>query len=203
MSATLICIAGIDGSGKSTQHGLLVKALQDQGRTVVPLKFVPGATNLTLELAERLTGDRFDFTGLDLEAREYLHAADVWHYWNETRVKLPQDCVAIWDRGPVCYRAYGRAYGAQSRTVEMAWDMLPQPTLTFLLVLPVQVAWARLQNRLGRSIQSNEAPELLERVAAEYASMAKRDNSIILVRADRPEDEVHRFMFHHVQNRFN
>ncbi|WP_344734691.1 dTMP kinase [Nocardioides fonticola] len=175
MEGNLFSLAGIDGSGKSTQVHLVTQALRDEGLDVVSAKTELWATDTVFELARSLTGDPHDYhPHVPATLREFVVACDVaTSYRRHIAPLLAAGRTVIWDRGPLCYRAYARAYEADPEWITPVHDMVPWPVRTFLLELDADTAWLRVLSRSEKPSQTDEAPEFLRSVRRAYLEIAQ------------------------------
>ena len=107
MSGLFITFEGGDGSGKSTQAGLLAEWLTEQGRTVVRTR-EPGGTDVGVEVRNLVLHHRGD---IDPRAEALLYAADrAHHVATLVRPALERGEVVIQDRyfdSSVAYQGAG------------------------------------------------------------------------------------------------
>jgi dTMP kinase len=193
-----ITLEGIDGTGKSTQHRLLVHYLRSQGRKVISTR-EPGGTAVgervrNLLLASR-TGEIAPLAELAL-----MYAARAQHLEEVVRPALARGEIVVSDRfndASFAYQGAGRRLGV--KTVR-AFDRIvcgrTQADLTIVLDLDPRLALARAQ---GREIRRNSTRgrfeaaglEFHQRVRAGYLVMARQEpRRVKVVEADRPVAEV-------------
>jgi dTMP kinase len=114
MSGLFITFEGGDGSGKSTQAGLLAEWLTEQGHTVVRTR-EPGGTDVGVEVRNLVLHHRGD---IDPRAEALLYAADrAHHIATLVRPALESGEVVIQDRyfdSSVAYQGAGRVLDAKS-----------------------------------------------------------------------------------------
>jgi dTMP kinase len=187
----LIAIAGVDGSGKSTQVHRLVASLNDGGVTAQPYKVNHLASCGFMWLAERMTGDPFQYHPLvPSTLREFTVATDVVRcYFQEVHPLVSAGVLVVWDRSPLCYRAYMRAYGADTTWPEALIGLVPEPDLTVLLDVEPDVAMARLVERDG-AVRADHTRPLLRRAVAAYRGLASESPRVVVVDGSRAEDDV-------------
>ncbi len=193
-----ITLEGIDGTGKSTQHRLLVRYLRSQGRKVVSTR-EPGGTAAgervrNILLASRM-GELAPLTELAL-----IYAARAQHLEEVVRPALARGEIVVSDRfndASFAYQGAGRQLGFK---IVRAFDRIvsgqTQADLTVVLDLDASIALARAQ---GREVRRNSTRgrfeaaglEFHQRVRAGYLAIARREpRRVKVVKADRPVAEV-------------
>lgn len=163
-NGVFISFEGGDGVGKSTQIGLLVAWLTEQGHEVVSTR-EPGGTALGLELrAAVLHGDH-----VSARTEALLYATDRAHHVDTVvRPALARGAVVVTDRyldSSVAYQGNGRDLGADEveRLSLWATDGL-LPHLTVLLDLDPVVGLSRLTG----------SPDRLESAGMEFHARTRR-----------------------------
>lgn len=193
-----ITLEGIDGTGKSTQHRLLVRYLRSQGRKVISTR-EPGGTTVgervrNIALASR-TGELAPLAELAL-----MYAARAQHLDKVVRPALARGEIVVSDRfndASFAYQGAGRRLGIKAvRAFDRIVCGRTQAELTIVLDLDPRVALARAQ---GREIRRNSTRgrfeaaglEFHQRVRAGYLAIARREpRRVKVVKADRPVAEV-------------
>ncbi len=188
-TGVFVCFEGGDGSGKSTQSGLLGDWLEQQGHGVV-LTFEPGATEVGRELRTIVlspaTGEISDRT------EALLYAADkAEHVDAVVQPALDRGEVVITDRyvdSMLAYQGAGRALDVAEVEQVARWathDL--RPHLTVVLDLEPEHGLGRFAER---DRIEGESMEFHLRVREGYLRMAAADPDHYLVidaRADRDE----------------
>lgn len=185
-----VSFEGGDGSGKTTQIGLLGDWFTRVGHEVVVTR-EPGGTTLGAELR------RLVLHGEDMSPRTeaLLYAADRAHHVSTVvRPALERGAVVVTDRyldSSVAYQAGGRELGADEVENLSLWatrGLLPQ--VTVLLDIDPAIGLARVPGGLDR----------LERAGADFhvrtreaylARAAAHPERIAVVDASLPVEEVH------------
>ena len=193
MAGVFITFEGGDGSGKSTQAGLLTDWLTDAGRTVVRTR-EPGGTDLGHELREIVLHRRGHIVP---RAEALIYAADrAQHIATVVRPALERGEVVIQDRyldSSVAYQGVGRVLDAQEVRSLSLWateGLLPD--LTVLLDLDPAVGRTRLDEARTRYDRLEaEAAEFHERVRAAYLGLAEAEpDRFLVLDAGDPVDAV-------------
>ena len=193
MAGLFITFEGGDGSGKSTQAGLLAQWLTEQGRTVVRTR-EPGGSDVGVEIRNLVLHHRGH---IDPRSEALLYAADrAQHIATVVRPALERGDVVIQDRyfdSSVAYQGAGRVLDAKEIRDLSLWateSLLPD--VTVLLDLDENVARTRLDaadkpfDRL-----ENEKAEFHSRVRAGFLALANAEPKRFLVLdATQPIDEL-------------
>jgi dTMP kinase len=180
-----ITLEGGDGSGKSTQAGLLEEWLTDAGHTVVRTR-EPGGTDLGNELREIVLHRRGDIAP---RAEALLYAADrAHHIATKVRPALERGDIVIQDRyldSSVAYQGAGRVLdGTEVRDLSLWAVEGLLPDVTILLDLDEEVGRARLdQSRTRYDRLEAEKKEFHARVRAGYLELAAAEPQRFLVLA--------------------
>jgi len=183
----LITLEGIDGSGKSTLHRALQELLTDLDPV---LTREPGATWVG-ESVRRAIAEQIDPV---TEATLFVadHAA---HLAKIIRPALAEGKLVISDR----YSDSRYAYQAVTltgvipdpeqwlRAMHNGWSIVPDKT--FLCILPVDEALARLKPQSAREHFENR--DVLEKVQQNYLSFARAEPSrFVIIDAMKEKDEI-------------
>ena len=197
MAGYFITFEGGDGSGKSTQAGLLSAWLAEQGRAVVRAR-EPGGTDLGLELREIILHRRGYIAP---RAEALLYAADrAHHVATVVRPALERGDVVVQDRyldSSVAYQGAGRVLDPnQVRDLSLwaAEGLLPD--LTVLLDLDLVTSRARLASEAGVYDRLEaELDDFHERVRQAFLLLAEREpHRFLVVDAARPAADVERII---------
>ncbi len=205
-----ITLEGMDGSGKTTQHALLVKYLRQRGLPVRETR-EPGGTRVGEEIRRILLADRGGrpdkldkLDKLDelapLTELTLMYAARAQHLEEVVRPALARGELVLSDRfndASMAYQGYGRQLGAPTvRALDRIICGRTQPDLTLVLDLPARLALERARGRETRRRSKHgrfEAQGLRfhERVRAGYLAIARRDpRRVKVVQANQPVAEV-------------
>ena len=191
MSATLIAIEGIDGSGKGTQSRLLVDALHAAGRRAALLSFPRySETFFGARIGDFLNGRFGSLEAVDPFLASLLFAGDRLESKPVLEAALAANDVVVLDRyvaSNVAHQGAKREGGERTELirriehVEFALHALPRPDVTVWLDLPVPLAVRLIAAKSRRDYTEKAADlqeadaEYLQRVAAVYAELAKGD----------------------------
>jgi dTMP kinase len=197
-----VSFEGVEGSGKTTQVGLLAERLRGLGREVVVVR-EPGGTPLAEE-ARRLVLDPGLKPGPEAELFLMLLArADLVR--RVVRPALEQGAVVLADRFDLSTRAYQIAGRALEDAPVLAANRLAtgglEPDLVVVLDLPLEVGRAR-QAAEGktRDRMELEAEGFHRRVAEAFRGAAGRN--IVHLPADRPARALHAALWEELGRRF-
>lgn len=172
-----IVFEGIDGSGTTTQSHLLASYLREAGLPVT-LTREPGGT-LVAEKVRKFVLDP-SLEGISPTAELFLYAASRSQHTEEVIVpSLNRGDVVICDRyiaSSLAYQGYGR--GLDMEVIKQVNRLVVGeclPDATIYLLLPIEVAWARLRRRDVADRLEQAGMELQEKVSRGYQEIAKRD----------------------------
>lgn len=203
MRGTFVTLEGGDGSGKSTQAGLLQAWLEGAGHTVVRTR-EPGGTDLGVEI-RRLVQHTEGHIAPRAEA--LLYAADrAHHIATLVRPALERGEVVLQDRyldSSVAYQGAGRELdGTQIRDLSLwAVDGL-LPHLTILLDIEPAAGRERMAGREHAPYDRLEDTGLdfAERVRAAYLGLAEAEPArFAVVDASGTTEDVHATVVSHVR----
>lgn len=190
MAGLFITFEGGDGSGKSTQSALLIKWLEDQGKTVVVSK-EPGGTELGVELREIILHRRGYIAP---RAEALIYAADRAHnIATKIRPALENGDIVIQDRyldSSVAYQGVGRILDPTEIRELSLWateGLLPD--LTILLDLDEALGRDRLRARTKYDRLEDAGDDFHARVRTAYLDLAaaEPDRFLVLSAADSVE----------------
>jgi dTMP kinase len=169
-TGALLALEGIDGSGKTTQAGLLAEALKGRGFKVV-LTREPTSGPAGQRLRRYLSGPTRHLSPAEELALFISDRRE--HVARVVRPALAAGQVVITDRYYYSSVAYQGALGLDpARILAENEAFAPRPHLVFILALPPALAVARLSGSPHRPRQVSEGQDYLEQVAAIYASLS-------------------------------
>jgi dTMP kinase len=193
VAGLFVTFEGGDGSGKTTQAGLLESWLTEQGRGVVRTR-EPGGTDLGLELREIVLHRRGHIAP---RAEALLYAADrAQHVETLVRPALERGDVVVQDRyidSSVAYQGAGRVLGGDEVRDLSRWAVEGlAPDLTVLLDLDEAAARSRLDaSRTTYDRLEAEAQDFHARVRAAFLAIAEAEpERVLVVDATQPVDAI-------------
>lgn len=180
----MICIEGLDRSGKTTQSHLLVENLKSKGFEAV---YTTEPSNGEIgRFIRRYVLQRHKRISAHIEA--LLFAADrIDHVEREIKPMLNEGKIVVSDRYIYSSFAYQGAAGLDMRWIREINRMVPEPDLAIYLEVPIEVIMERLKRKRGKSIM--ESREIQEKVREVYIKLVK-DGKLIMVDGNRPIVEV-------------
>lgn len=187
-----IVLEGIDGSGTTTQLGLLEKHLIARGRRVLATR-EPSQGPIGRLLREILLGGhrRADGSPVDGLAMALLFAADRRdHLSREIEPALAAGFDVVSDRYLLSSLAY-QAQEAERDWVATLARAVRRPDLTLLLDLPIEVAAAR-RREAGRVDERYDADAIQTAVAVRYRELVAGDPLTLTLDARGAIDDVAR-----------
>jgi dTMP kinase len=192
MSALLITVEGVEGSGKSTQCARLAQYLSGLGHEVVRTS-EPDGTPLGLRVRALFEGDGPIPTPLT-QAFLFM-AARREHVTRVVGPALARGAVVVSDRyadATVAYQGYGQGIDVQTiRELNMLATGGVLPDLTLVLDLDPVAGMRRIR---GRALDAFERMDLEfhRRVREGYLEIARADkNRVVVLDADRDPDALH------------
>jgi len=191
VTGLFITFEGGDGSGKSTQVGLLTEWLEQQHHEVVHSR-EPGGTDLGLELRNIVLHRRGHIAP---RAEALLYAADRAHnIATKVRPAIERGAVVIQDRyldSSVAYQGAGRVLDAKAVRDLSLWateGLLPD--LTVLLDLDPELGRERIAGGVYDRLEE-EKNDFHERVRASYLELATSEpQRFLLLDATLPIDAI-------------
>ena len=179
-----IVIEGLDGAGLSTQSALLAAYLRTTGNDVLLTKEPTGAPIGKLIKAALNRNPELSLFTLQL-----LFAADrAEHLKREIEPALEAHKVVISDR----YILSSLAFGSVDNDLEFLLAInarFRRPDLTVIIDTPPRVCLERIE-RNRENIELFEEAERLEQVRARYLELKNYFEHTVIVKGDRPKDEV-------------
>src|SRR5438034_6306321 len=191
---------GVDGTGKSTQIALLAEALRQRGREVVTCRD-PGSTPLGERLRQILLDHHDTLIHRRSEMLLYM-AARAALVEEVIRPALAAGKVVLSDRYLLANVVYqGHAGGLSPEDVWRVGEVTVagvMPRLVFLLDMPAERAASRIQRAPDR--MESQGLAYLEKVRLGFLTEAHhRPDSIAIIDADRPQQEIHADVLCHAE----
>ena len=181
-----IVFDGLDGSGQSTQAGLLRDFLVGKGLEVVltkePTKDSQTGKNIREALDKKIKISPKELQALFSEDRRE-------HLKNLIIPALQQNSIVISDRYFFSTFAYGVSDG-----LDLAWLMelnnaFLVPDLTFILKVRPEVCFERIKKR-GSAQTLFEETQKLEKVWQTYAILPNHIENVYIIEGERPINEI-------------
>lgn len=197
MSGKFITFEGIDGSGKSTQLGMLAGDLRSRGIDVITTQ-EPGGTPLGRRLREAFL--ETDETVAPMAELLAFAADRAQHVEFLIKPAIAEERVVISDRyadATFAYQGAGRGFAEEkvNQVIELATGGL-KPHLTLFFDITVEEAMRRMsardENHTKKNRMDDETAEFYDRVRECYLDIAKREpGRFRVIDAARPIDEIH------------
>ena len=193
MRGKFIVVEGLEGAGKSSVIGLIVQALKDAGKRVEQT-CEPGGTPMAEAIRECVKHD-WDETVSEETELLLMYAARVQLLTNKILPSLDAGAWVVGDRHDLSSQAYqGGGRGVSEKTMTAISNIALKgfkPDLTLYLDVEPAVGLERARGRgeLDRIEQAGLA--FFERTRAKYLSLAKQDESIVVVSAMQSMEKVH------------
>ena len=185
----IICFEGIDGCGKSTQVRLLTEKLRREGRKVEIVKH-PGQTEFGQEVR------RLILEGVQPRS-DLAHRLLFWADLAETAEAYKKNVdFLIFDRHPQFSNyAYGAGMpgfdaGLHFALVHLLEKYCPGPQKTFVIDVPVQVAFERIERRGKLTVIEKRGREYFETVRYAYLNLATMYPDVFVVDGTKDVQEV-------------
>lgn len=187
-----ITFEGSEGSGKSTQSGLLVEFLKEQGYRVVHLR-EPGGTKLSEEIRALLLDHASD--GMTRECEMLLYMASRAQTVAEViRPALAKNMVVVCDRfldSTLAYQGYG--LGVDLGLIRLMGEFATgglEPDITFLMDVPVRQG---LSHRSSKDRIEKRSVQYHTRVHAGYLALAKKEpRRIKIIKIEKDKQQTQR-----------
>lgn len=190
-SGNLIVFEGLDGSGTTTQSGLLAEYLEERGHTVLEVE-EPGGTLLGRKVRDLLLEDH----GIDIEPLSELFLYEVSRSQLVREKIIPElerGRVVISDRfavSSVAYQGYGR--GIPIDVVKELNDVAlngVEPDLTFFLDIDLAERAKRSSGQKPDRIEK-EAREFYDRVRQGYLKEIRSMESAVSIDGSLSKEEI-------------
>lgn len=178
----LICIEGIDASGKATQSKILYDRLGGAGFDCELIAFPDYKTPVGLNIRAHLNGELF----MSPEVRQLLYTANRWERNGDIVHWLDSGKFVVVDRYIPSGLAYGLANGLDLDWMLALEKGLPVPDLVVVLDVPVDITAKRF--RRAKDAYERQEP-YLKKVRDCYLSLATRFGWSV-VRGEMPIEAV-------------
>jgi dTMP kinase len=180
----LIAIEGIDGTGKSTQVGLLGDYLRTQGYTVIETREPtdgPYGQKIRQLFVDRKQCTPAEELELFIEDRRQ-HVREV------IDPALSRGHIVVTDRYYYSTAAYQGAAGHDPADIFAKNSFAPEPDLVIFLTMEPGASLARIKELRGEALNDFEQEDQLRRVAALFDSF--NNTRIVRINADAPVHQV-------------
>ena len=193
MRGKFIVVEGLEGAGKSSVIGLIVKSLVASGKRVEQTR-EPGGTPMAEAIRECVKHDWEETVSEETELL-LMYAARVQLLTNKILPSLESGAWVVGDRHDLSSQAYqGGGRGVSQDTMSTISGIALKgfkPDLTLYLDVEPAVGLERARGRgeLDRIEQAGLA--FFERTRARYLELAQDDDSIKVINAMQPMEDVH------------
>lgn len=192
MRAKFITFEGIEGSGKSTQAKKLHEFFSSRKIESV-LTREPGGTPASEAIRAILIDEKI--SKLEAKTELFLNfAARLEHVEKLIKPALQQNKIVISDRFFDSTYAYqGSAFGLDEKLIESAHKMAIgdfAPDITFLIDVAVDVAFARIVNRLDNNRYEKLGGDFHQKVRDGFLQLAKKNPRIKVIDGSKNPDEI-------------
>ncbi len=192
MKSRFISFEGIEGCGKSTQAKKLHAFFWEQKLPVI-LTREPGGTFAGEKIREILIDEKIE----KLEAKTELFlnfAARLEHVEKLIKPELASEKIVISDRFFDSTYAYqGSAFGLEEKLVDEVRKMAIAdfaPDITFLIDVPVELAFERIKNRADNNRYEKLGIEFHQKVRQGFLHLAKKNSRIKVIDGTKNPQEV-------------
>ena len=193
MRGKFIVVEGLEGAGKSSVIGLIVQALKGAGKRVEQTR-EPGGTPMAEAIRECVKHD-WDETVSEETELLLMYAARVQLLTNKILPSLDAGAWVVGDRHDLSSQAYqGGGRGVSEKTMTAISDIALRgfkPDLTLYLDVEPAVGLERARGRGELDRIELAGLAFFERTRAKYLSLAKQDESIVVVSAMQSMEKVH------------
>jgi dTMP kinase len=192
MRPKFITFEGIEGSGKSTQVKKMHAFFLEKNIDAI-LTREPGGTFVGEKIREILIDEKIE----KLEAKTELFlnfAARLEHVEKLIKPSLAQGKTVISDRFFDSTFAYqGNAFGLEETLIEDVKKMAISdfaPDITFLIDVPVEAAFARIQTRADNNRYEKLGFDFHQKVRDGFLQLAKKNRRIKVIDGTKNQQEV-------------
>jgi dTMP kinase len=187
-----ITFEGIEGSGKSTQSKKLYNFLCNKNIAAI-LTREPGGCKAGEKIREILIDETFE--KLCPETELLLNfAARKEHVEKLIKPALQENKIVICDRFFDSTFAYqGAAFGLEQELIEKIKEITINnftPDITFLIDAPVEVTFARIQNRKDNNRYEKLGFDFHQKVRNGFLELAQNNQRIKIINGCQSEEEI-------------
>ena len=190
MNGKIIVLEGIDGSGKSTQAGLLCEYIKSTGREVLFTREPGGCP-----IAEKIRDIILDKSNAEMEplTEAYLYAAArAQHVREVIAPALKGGKIVVCDRfvhSSYAYQGYGRGMGVDV-VKELNRLAVGDVKIDLVILFNLSVDTSSTRMSKTRDRLESEGDVFMRRVREGYLTLA--DENFLLVNAGASVEEIHR-----------
>jgi len=192
MKSKFITFEGIEGSGKSTQAKKLHEFFLAKNVESI-LTREPGGTFASERIREILIDEKIE----KLEAKTELFlnfAARLEHVEKLIKPALAQEKIVISDRFFDSTYAYqGSAFGLDEKIIDEVKKMTIgdfAPDITFLIDVPVEIAFERITNRSDNNRYEKLGLDFHQKVREGFLQLAKKNPRIRLIDGTKNQQQI-------------
>lgn len=200
-----ISFEGLEGSGKSTQAGLLGSKLKEEGKEIVVTR-EPGGTRIG-ELIRNITHSR-ENVDLTAVSEAYLMAASrAQHVREIIKPALLSGKIVIADRfidSSLVYQGFGRELGEETITQlnNLAVENV-MPDVTFFLDVPPEIGFARRNETSKIDRLDLQQKDFYDRVYKGYKKLAEiYKERIVIINSTKTIVEVSQNIWSIIKDKF-
>lgn len=197
-----ITFEGIEGSGKSTQSKKLYQFFLDRKIDTI-LTREPGGVLAAEKMREILLDDKLP--KLTAETELLLNfAARIEHVNQLIKPALETNKTVICDRFFDSTFAYqGSAFGVAENKINEIRKIAIQdfsPEITFLIDLPVDIAFKRIEGREGNNRYEQLGFDFHQKVRDGFLNLAAKNKRIKIINGTKNQDEIFAEIIKHFEN---
>lgn len=187
-----VTFEGIEGCGKSTQARKLYEFLLSHNKAAI-LTREPGGTIAGEKMREILIDENIE--KLEIKTELFLNfAARLEHVEKLIKPALAEQKIVISDRFYDSTYAYqGSAFGLNEGLIDHVKTMTIgdfTPDITFLIDVPVEVAFARIEGRADNNRYEKLELDFHHRVREGFLKMAKKNSRIKIIDGTKSQQEI-------------
>ncbi len=192
MKKLFITFEGIEGSGKSTQSKMLYEFFLAQKKDVI-LTREPGGTKVGEKIREILIDEKGE--KLTAESELLLNfVARLEHVEKVIKPALKENKTVISDRFFDSSYAYqGSAMNLELALIDQVRNLTIKnfaPDITFLIDVPVELAFKRIDGRAGNNRYEKLGFDFHQKVRDGFLKLASENKRIILIDGTKKPDEI-------------
>jgi dTMP kinase len=201
----LISFEGVDGTGKSTQIGLLARRLRRLRKPVMVLR-EPGGTRLGEKIRHLLQYDRGNSNMAAVTETLLFCASRAQLVAEKLLPALAAGKVVLTDRffdSTTVYQGFGRKLGAGAiEKIHEFYVRGARPNLTFVLMMKPELSVKRARRRGRYDRMEAQKKSFYRRIHRGYRSLASREPARMKwIDADRSRKEIHEDIWKHVSKK--